>query len=156
MDSTLQALIIALGIIALAGLSALIESLADRRAWLRREASERVRTTGILVGFDVRHHHYRSVRHRKRNTVTVYYPIVVFQADGVEYRLKSVDTVPRKQYREGQPVDLLYDSEDPTRFHLDLGGRQEQSTRDAVVIALIWLAGTLTALAVLVLKGNGF
>ena len=150
MDSTLQALIITLGVVALAGLFALIEALGDRRAWRRREETERARTTGTLVGLSAKRHRHGSVRNRNRCFVTVYYPIVSFQVDGVEYRLESVDIVPRNEYQEGQSVDLLYDPDDPTHFHLDRGDLKERSTRDAIIIALVGLTGALAALALLV------
>ena len=150
MDSTLQALIITLGVMALAGLFALIEALGDRRAWRRREETERARTTGTLVGLSAKRHRHGSVRNRNRRFVTVYYPIVSFQVDGVEYRLESVDIVPRNEYQEGQSVDLLYDPDDPTHFHLDRGDLKERSTRDAIIIALVGLTGALAALALLV------
>lgn len=150
MNSTLQALIVTLGIVALAGLFALIEALGDRRAWRRREEAERARTTGVLVGFTEKQHRYRTGRPRITHYVTVYYPIVSFQVDGVEYKLESADIVPRNEYLEGQSVDLLYDSDDPTHFHLDRGDLKERSTRDAIIIALVWLTGALVALALLV------
>ena len=150
MDSTLQALIVTLGIVALAGLFALIEALGDRRAWRRREEAERARTMGTLVGFSSKRHRHGSVRRRNRRFVTVYYPIVSFQVDGLEYKLESADIVPRDEYQEGQSVDLLYDSDDPTHFHLDRGGLKERSTRDAIIIALVWLTGALAALVLLV------
>ena len=126
MDSTLQALIITLGVLALAGLFALIEALGDRRAWRRREETERARTTGTLVGLSAKRHRHGSVRNRNRRFVTVYYPIVSFQVDGVEYRLESADIVPRDEYQVGQSVDLLYDPDDPTHFHLDRGDLKER------------------------------
>ena len=147
MDSTLQALIVTLGIVALAGLFALIEALGDRRAWRRREEAERARTTGVFVGFSAKRHRHGSVRSLNRRLVTVYYPIVSFQVDGVEYKLESADIVPRNEYLEGQSVNLLYDSDDPTHFHLDRGDLKEQSTRDAIIIALVWLTGVLVSLA---------
>ena len=150
MDSTLQALIITLGVLALAGLFALIEALEDRRAWRRREETERARTTGTLVGLSAKRHRHGSVRNRNRRFVTVYYSIVSFQVDGVEYRLESADIVPRDEYQEGQSVDLLYDPDDPTHFHLDRGDLKERSTRDAIIIALVGLTGALAALALLV------
>ena len=68
----------------------------------------------------------------------------------MEYRLESVDIVPRNEYQEGQSVDLLYDPDDPTHFHLDRGDLKERSTRDAIIIALVGLTGALAALALLV------
>ena len=129
MNSTLLDVIITLGIMALAGLFALFEALGDRSKWLKREEAERTRTTGVIVGFAEERHRYRRRRSLNAHYVTVYYPIVRFQAGGVEYELKSTSIVPRDKYPEGQAVDLLYDPNNPTHFHLDRGNMEDRSTR---------------------------
>ena len=149
MDSTLLAVIITLGIFAFAGLLGLIEALGDRRKWLRREDTERTRTTGVVLGFAEERHRYRSRRSLNVHYVTVYYPIVRFHADGVEYKLKSTSIVPRAKFQEGQSVDLLYDPNNPTHFHLDGGEMEERSTRGTVIFTLVWLTCTLVAIALL-------
>ena len=65
MNSTLQAVIVTLGIFALAGLFGLIEALGGRRVWRRREEAERTRTTGVVVGFAEERHRYAH-RHGSR------------------------------------------------------------------------------------------
>lgn len=149
MNSTLLALIITLGIFAIAGLFGLIEALGDRGKWLKREEAERARTTGIIVGFAEEQHRYRRSRSPRAHYVTVYYPIVRFQADCVEYKLKSTSIVPRDEYPEGQSVDLLYDPNNPNHFRLDRGDAQERSTRGTIIFALVWLACSLVAIALL-------
>ena len=151
MDSTLLALIITLGILALVGLFGLIEALGDRRKWRRREDAERTRTMGVIVGFAEERHRYAHRHGRVRSThyVTVYYPIVRFQVDGVEYKLKSTGIVPRDKFPVGQAVDLLYDPNNPTQFHLDRGDMEERSTRGAIIFALVWLTIAVATIAVL-------
>ena len=72
MDSTLLALIITLGILALVGIFGLIEALGDRRKWRRREDAERTRTMGVIVGFAEERHRYRRRRSLNAPYVTVY------------------------------------------------------------------------------------
>ena len=149
MNSTLLALIITLGIFAIAGLFGLFEALGDRRKWLKREAAERTHTTGVIVGFAEERHRYRRRRSPIAHYVTVYYPIVHFQADGVDYKLKCTSIVPRDKYLEGQPVDLLYDPNNPTHFHLDRGDMEDRSIRGTIIFALVWLIITVTIIIVL-------
>lgn len=151
MNSTLQALIITLGIFAIAGLFALFEPLGDRSKWLKREEAERTRTTGVIVGFAEERHRYAHRHGKVRSThyVTVYYPIVRFQVDGVEYKLKSTGIVPRDKYKIGQSVDLLYEPNNPTHFHLDRGDMEERSTRGTIIFALVWLTITMATIVVL-------
>lgn len=149
MNSTLLAVIITLGIFALAGLFALFEALGDRSKWLKREEVERSRTTGVIMGFAEERHRYRRRRSLNAHYVTVYYPIVRFQADGVEYKLKCTSIVPRDKYPEGRSVDLLYDPNNPTHFHLDRGDAQERSNRGTIIFALVWLAIAVATIVVL-------
>ena len=149
MDSTLLAVIVTMGIFALAGLFGLIEALGYRRALRRREEAERTRTTGVVVGFVEDRHRYRSRRSLNAHYVTVYYPIVRFQADGVEYKLKCTSIVPRDKYQEDQPVDLLYDPNNPTHFHLDRGDMEVRSNRGTIIFALVWLIITVAIIIAL-------
>lgn len=149
MNSTLLALIITLGIMAIFGLFGLIEALEDRRKWHRREQAEHARTTGVIVGFAEERHRHGKVRNRNVHYVTVYYPIVRFQADGAEYKVKSTSNIPRDKYNEGQTVDLLYDPNNPTYFHLDRGDMEYRSTRGAIIFVLVWLTIVVASIVVL-------
>ena len=149
MNSNLLAVIITLGIFAIAGLFGLIEALGDRSKWLKREEAERTRTTGVIVGFAEERHRYRRRRSLNAHYVTVYYPIVRFQADSVEYELKSTNIVRREKFHEGKSVDLLYDPNNPTHFHLDRGYMEDRSTRGTIIFALVWLTIAVATIVVL-------
>lgn len=149
MNSTLLAVIITLGIFAIAGLFALFEALGERSKWLKREEVERSRTTGVIVGFAEERHRYRRRRSLNAHYGTVYYPIVRFQVDGVEYKLKCTSIVPRDKYPEGQAMDLLYDPNNPTHFHLYRGDMKERSNRGTIIFALVWLAIAVATIVVL-------
>ena len=155
MNSTLLALIITLGIFALFGLLALIENIYDRHKWHRREQAEHARTTGVIVGFAEERHRHGKVRNRNVHYVTVYYPIVLFQVEGAEYELKSTSFVARDKYPEGQSVDLLYDPNNPTHFHLDRGDMEERSTRGAIIFVLVWLTIAVATIIVLLSVNPG-
>lgn len=127
----------------------MIEALGDRRVWRRREETERTRTTGVVVGFAEERHRYRSRRSLNAHYVTVYYPIVRFRADGVEYKLKCTSIVPRDKFQEDQAVDLLYDPNNPTHFHLDRGDMEERSTRGTIIFALVLLTIAVATIVVL-------
>ena len=127
----------------------MIEALGDRRVWRRREETERTRTTGVVVGFAEEQHRYRSRRSLNAHYVTVYYPIVRFRADGVEYKLKCTSIVPRDKFQEDQAVDLLYDPNNPTHFHLDRGDMEERSTRGTIIFALVFLTIAVATIVVL-------
>lgn len=148
MDATSLAVTVTLCILALAGLFGLIESLYARRKWRRREQAERTRTTGVVVGFAEERHRHGKIKNRNVHYITVYRPIVRFQVDDVEYRLKSDGIVPRDEFPVGQTVDLLYDSSNPTHFHLDRGNLEERSTKGTIIFALIWLICAVIALLI--------
>ena len=108
-------------------------------------------TVGVIVGFAEERHRYAHRHGKVRSThyVTVYYPIVRFQVDGVEYKLKSTGIVPRDKFPVGQSVDLLYDPNNPSHFHLDRGDMEERSTRGTIIFALVWLTIAVATIAVL-------
>ncbi len=81
--------------------------------------------------------------------IMLYYPIVRFQVDGVEYKLKSTGIVPRDKFPVGLSVDLLYDPNNPSHFHLDRGDMEERSTRGTIIFALVWLTIAVATIAVL-------
>ena len=49
----------------------------------------------------------------------------------------------------GLSVDLLYDPNNPSHFHLDRGDMEERSTPGTIIFALVWLTIAVATIAVL-------
>ena len=85
-----------------------------RRYQRKKELNERSLTFGRIVEAA------EKVHHRGRGgTIRSYFPVVEFEADGRTYRLENENgSRDRESVVIGRSVDVLYDPEDPARFHL--------------------------------------
>ena len=80
-------------------------------------------------------------------------PVIEFTADGQPYRLEYPDPLSRQAYPVGEPVEVLYDVSDPTRFHLEADEAFYKGGGRLVRIGGLWIAASLAltlALAVFV------
>ena len=84
-----------------------------RRAYYRREERLRARAEGVVTEV------VRKVSHGSKGASVGWYPIVEFTADGRRVSLQSGVDSGRKQYYEGQTVEVLYDPDDPSVFRLE-------------------------------------
>ena len=101
------------GVWCLVGVVFLGVGIGFRRSFLRREERLRARTNGTITEM------VRRVRHGSRGASVYWYPIVEFEADGRRISLESDEGGGRKAFYEGQPVEVLYDPDDPSCFRLE-------------------------------------
>ena len=122
--------------------------LGTRRDSRRRSKRERRRATGVIVGY-VR----GRVRSGKSGGVAYWKPVVEFSAEGQSFHQEYPNMMDRERYPVGKEVDILYDGDDPARFHLAEDPVFTDPGGGAIRIALIWIAATAAldvALAVFV------
>lgn len=84
-----------------------------RRAYSRREERLRARAEGVVTEV------VRKVSHGSEGESVGWYPIVEFTVDGRRVSLQSGVDSGRRQYFEGQTVEVLYDPDDPFVFRLE-------------------------------------
>ena len=148
MDETILALLAMLGIFALAGVGVLRIGLRGRREWRRREERERARASGTVVEFRKERRHVR-----RGHSYTGCTPVVEFRAEGRDFRLDAAASTQADEFAVGDPVEVLYDPDDPTRFHIEGRECEEKGDGRLIRMGLIWLACMLTA-AVLLLTAH--
>ncbi|MBQ6374257.1 MAG: DUF3592 domain-containing protein [Clostridia bacterium] len=99
-----------------------------------QEASERTRASGTVVDL-VRHFSLR------RGSTASWHPVVAFRVDGQMVRHESCTGYWLDRLEVGEQVDILYDTDDPGRFHLEkLFDRQIAADRLTVKIGILWIA----------------
>ena len=147
MNETLIALVIVLGLFSLGGFGILFSGLQGQRQWRRREDVERARASGTIVANITQKKTVRRGRHR--GSVDITCPIVRFEAEGRVYELECTGAAGSPLLEVGQAVEVLYDSDDPTRFHLEDVDPEARSNRIMVRVGLIWLACTLIPMVAL-------
>ena len=126
--------LIVFGIISLPGWIMLIYALKSRRARERREERERARATGRVVEY-VR----QTRRYRRGPTIHFTWPVVEFRAEGQTVRQQYENSLSSEQYPVGADVDVVYDADDPTRFHLDADADFSQGAGSYTWMGIIWI-----------------
>ena len=99
-----------------------------------QEERERTRATGIVVDI-VKH-----ISLGRGKPLMASHPVVEFQADGETLRHESRAGYWLDQFRIGERVDILYDADDPSHYHLEkLFEKQISGERVTVMVGILWL-----------------
>ncbi len=119
-------------------------ALHTRRYQQKKEQNERSLATGQIVDL------VKKTRHSGRGGTAVYYvPVVAFEANGRLFRLENENgNRDQEKITVGQAVDVLYDEQDPARFHLAEDDANEVASESLMRFGALLIAGA-AALAVL-------
>ncbi|MBR0368584.1 MAG: leucine-rich repeat protein [Clostridia bacterium] len=146
MSNTAMTALIVFAIFSLPGWFMLFSALKSRRDRERREERERARATGSIVEY-VR----ETKRYRRGPTVHFTRPVVEFRAEGRVYKRLYENSLSPEQYPVGANVDVIYDADDPTRFHLDADEDFSRGARSYVKGAVVWFLACVVLTAALTL-----
>ena len=116
------------GVWCLVGVIFLGVGIAFRRSFLKKEERLRARASGTITEV------MRRVRHGSDGASVNWYPIVEFEAEGRRISLECEEGGGRKAFYEGQPVEVLYDPDDPSCFRLE--GRSATSLLGNIFLAV--------------------
>lgn len=120
----------------------LLVSIRSRREHRKRLERERTRATGSIVD-------YAPGRGDAGR------PVVEFIADGRQIRLENKSAVDRARYPVGASVEVLYDPDDPSRFHLESDADDGSGSAALARVGYIWLAcAAALTLALMTLVGG--
>ena len=134
MDERLLSFLVFFPLLSVCGIALVGIGLSGIRRARRQQEQERARTTGIVVDFVV----HRSLRRGKPPS---WHPVVEFEADGRLIRQECRDGYWLDQFRVGEQVDLLYDADDPGRYHLEkLFDANVTGDRVTVAVGILWIA----------------
>ncbi len=137
------------GVWGLLGLVFLAVGIALRRSALRKAERRRARASGTVVELA------RHVSHSDGRTSVSWNPVVEFEYEGRRVTLESEDGVSRRQYYEGQSVEVLYDPDDPACFGIEGNQTQRRVYRVMLGIGAGCVAvAVVAALLVQILRPN--
>ena len=126
---------------------------------MRKADRCRRRTTGRVVEIAERTEHRkrrvnRSQQHRSyEDTVTLYNPVLAFNVEGREYRLKCLYTCLRDEVSVGETVDILYEDDRPQQYRIErVVQRERKGTAFEISIGIAWIIASLVVTFAL-LKG---
>ena len=95
---------------------------------------ERVRASGTVVDM-VKH-----LSLGRGKPLTAWHPVVEFQAEGQILRYESRDGYMSGQFKVGERVDLLYDADDPSRYHLEKMAEWEAAgDKITIMVGILWV-----------------
>jgi len=144
MDERLMTALVVFALFSLGGWAVIWIGVKGNIEARRRGEREHSRTSGKVVRLVSREHRYG--RHNRR---TFWYPVVAFYAEGRAYELESKDGLWADAVAEGDEVELLYDADDPSRFHLEMFG--ESDARSGGHLIRFGIAWVIVAVVVAVL-----
>ena len=113
MDDHLLFFLVLFPLLAGGGIALIWIGLSGTRKARRRAERERARASGTVVDM-VKH---LSLGRGKPHTV--WHPVVEFRAEGQTLRYESHDGYLPDQIKVGERVDLLYDADEPSCYHLE-------------------------------------
>lgn len=132
MDTTIVKMLFFFGIASFTGWLLIIGGIFTRRTQREREERERARATGTIVRYDNGPNGQDGNRPSAK-------PIVAFTADGHVFRQTYAVALNRSAHPVGEAVEVRYDADDPTHFHLELEETQSWGYRKCFRIGFIWV-----------------
>ncbi len=132
----------------MAGWFILFAGISTYRNKRRREEVETTRTTGRIVDYVLKE------RPKGKGGTSVYWkPVIEFSVYPHTYRLEYDNALKESLHPVGENVEILYDLNDPSHFHLEDDPVYINGGRKAIRFGVIWIlasAAITMALAVFV------
>ena len=117
---------------------------------VRRVDRRRRRTTGTVVEIVERtERRKRRVNNPRQHrtheyTVTLYNPVIAFNVEGRDYRLKCLYTCLKDELSVGETVDILYDDGQPQQYRIDrVLERERKGSVHEILIGIAWIIVSL-------------
>ena len=147
MSEIVRKMLVFFGVSSLFGWIFVFVGISARREQRRREESEHTRASGVVVEYT------DGERHGKHGPYVIHRPVIEFTADGAKVRKTYENSLKQEEFPVGTEVEVLYDVNDPARFHLESDLAFSRGSGNLMKIGLVWvlLAALLTfALAIFV------
>lgn len=121
-------------LLSIGGIALIAIGLSGIRKTSEQRERECVRASGTVV--DV----VKRMSLGRGKPLFVWYPAVAFQAEGQMLRYESREGYLAGQFTVGERVDILYDADDPSRFHLEKGfDKQITGHRVTALAGILWI-----------------
>ena len=145
-DQPVTALVILI-VFSLVGFSAIYIAIVGGLESKKRFERERTHVTGRIVELIP-----RKDRFGRQSINTFWYPVVSFMVDGRERRVESRDAFSKGDFAEGDEVEIRYDADDPSHFHIEQ--YSENDRRSSWFITWFGIACLIVAAAAAILSAR--
>ena len=123
-------------LLSVSGIALLWIGLSGVRKARRQAERERTRASGTVVGMA------KHLSLGRGKPLIAWHPVVEFQADGKTLRHESRTGYLVDQFTLGESVDILYDADDPSHYHLEkLFERNITGDKVTAIFGILWLVG---------------
>ena len=135
MDDHLLLFLVLFPLLSVGGIALIVIGLSGIRKARRQEERERSRASGTVVDI-VKH-----LSLGRGKPLIAWYPVVEFRAEGQLLRHESREGYWPAQIRVGEHVEILYDADDPSHYHMEEGPeKQAAGCRVTVLVGMLWIA----------------
>lgn len=121
-----------------------------RRHWRERKERERARTAGEIVDYE------EQVRFHRGGRSVTHYPLVRFSTESGQVRVKSDVSMDPEKHPVGSAVEVLYDADDPARFHLVESAPESDAGGPAIRIGVAWVLIATAATTIVYALSQGY
>ena len=134
MDDQLLLFLVLFPLLSAGGIALLWIGLSGARKANEQAERERTRAAGVVVD---RVRHFSLGRGKP---LMGWHPVVEFRVDGKTRRHESCAGYWSDQFSIGESVEILYDADDPSHFHLEEQfERQASADRVTVIVGVLWI-----------------
>ena len=143
MDDHLLFFLVLFPLLAVGGVALIWIGLSGTREARRRAERERARASGTVVDMA------RHLSLGRGKPLTAWHPVVEFRVEGQTLRYECRDGYSASQLKVGERVDILYDADDPSCYHLEkLAEWEATGDRNTIMVGILWvvIAGIIALL----------
>ena len=134
MDDHLLLFLVLFPLLSVGGIALIWVGLSSNRKARNREKRECTRVSGTVVDM-VKH-----LSLGRGKPLITWHPVVEFTVEGQNLRHESRTGCRSEQIRIGECIDILYDADDPSYFHLEKQFEWEATgNRVIVVVGILWI-----------------
>ena len=134
MDDHLLFFLVLFPLLAVGGVALIWIGLSGTRKARRRAERERARASGTVVDM-VKH-----LSLGRGKPLIAWHPVVEFRVEGQTLRYESREGYLTGQFKVGECVDILYDADDPSRYHLEkLVEWEAKGDKITIVVGILWV-----------------
>ena len=134
MDDRFLLFLVLSPLLSVGGIALVVIGLSGIRKARGQAERERARASGTVVDMVKRHSLGRG------RPLTAWHPVLEFRAGGQTLRHESREGYWPGQFTVGERVEILYDADDPSRFHLEkLFEGHVTGCRITVRVGILWV-----------------
>ena len=143
MDDHLLFFLVLFPLLSVVGFALVGIGLSGFRKASKKAERERARASGTVVDM------IKHLSLGRGKPLTAWHPVVEFLVEGQTLRYESREGYWSDQFKVGECVDVLYDADDPSRYHLEKMAEWEATCdKITIMVGILWvvIAGVIALL----------